>query len=226
MLALTPDATAMPIDELAPEVRAHAALVLGAEGSGLAAAHARGGPHARTHPDGSGGRLPQRRRGRCSRVLRADPLTTPTIEDRGEVGMRARLDGVGRVLLASALVAWAATACGSADEPAPRCPGAAHRAPPPTNTRAARPRPPVAGAPLRAGERFQTVSLPGACLHAVGAGGRQGRLSLLPRRSAPDVVPASSPAPRSSRASRRSCTTRSCSVSIPVRSPPPEHMTQ
>jgi tRNA G18 (ribose-2'-O)-methylase SpoU len=35
VLALTPDATAVPIDELTPEVRARAALVLGAEGPGL-----------------------------------------------------------------------------------------------------------------------------------------------------------------------------------------------
>jgi tRNA G18 (ribose-2'-O)-methylase SpoU len=36
VLALTPDPAALPIDELPPEVRAHAALVLGAEGPGLA----------------------------------------------------------------------------------------------------------------------------------------------------------------------------------------------
>jgi tRNA G18 (ribose-2'-O)-methylase SpoU len=36
VLALTPEAAAVPIDELAPEVRTHAALVLGAEGPGLA----------------------------------------------------------------------------------------------------------------------------------------------------------------------------------------------
>jgi tRNA G18 (ribose-2'-O)-methylase SpoU len=36
VLALTPEASAVPIDELAPEVRARAALVLGAEGPGLA----------------------------------------------------------------------------------------------------------------------------------------------------------------------------------------------
>jgi tRNA G18 (ribose-2'-O)-methylase SpoU len=36
VLALTPEATAVSIDELAPEVRARAALVLGAEGPGLA----------------------------------------------------------------------------------------------------------------------------------------------------------------------------------------------
>jgi tRNA G18 (ribose-2'-O)-methylase SpoU len=35
VLALTPDATAVPIDELAADVRARAALVLGAEGPGL-----------------------------------------------------------------------------------------------------------------------------------------------------------------------------------------------
>lgn len=36
VLALTPEASGVPIDELAPEVRARAALVLGAEGPGLA----------------------------------------------------------------------------------------------------------------------------------------------------------------------------------------------
>lgn len=36
VLALTPEASAVPIDELDPEVRARAALVLGAEGPGLA----------------------------------------------------------------------------------------------------------------------------------------------------------------------------------------------
>jgi tRNA G18 (ribose-2'-O)-methylase SpoU len=37
VLALTPDAAAVPIDELAPQVRSRAALILGAEGPGLQA---------------------------------------------------------------------------------------------------------------------------------------------------------------------------------------------
>jgi hypothetical protein len=77
-----------------------------------------------------------------------------------QVRLHMRLRGVGRVLLASALVAWAATACGTADEPAPH---AGHGTPSSTadSTSGHATTAAPAGAPLRAGERFLKVSLPG-----------------------------------------------------------------
>ncbi len=78
--------------------------------------------------------------------------------------MRVRLLGVGSVLLAGALVAWAVTGPGPADESAAPAGSAAKSTPSATadghstaHESAAR----VAGAPLRAGERFLKLSLPG-----------------------------------------------------------------